>query len=121
MLGKAPNMKILVYEDNLMWSSRLTKTLRAVDHEPLLRSQFPTDSEGAGAAIVNLGSASPEPTELVRRLHELGVAVIAHAGHKEKELLELGRKAEADILATNSQLTFKLPELVEQLSLGQKS
>jgi len=107
-------MKVLVFEDNLMWSSRLMQSLRGFGHEGLLRKGLPDSSEGADVAIVNLGSTAPPPGELVARLHDLGVRVLAHAGHKEKQLLELGRAAGADILATNSELTFKLPELVER-------
>jgi hypothetical protein len=76
---------------------------------------MPDSSEGAGAAIVNLGDRSLPAGELVAKLHELGVKVIAHAGHKEKDLHALGREAGADVLATNSQLTFKLPELLAQV------
>ena len=108
-------MIVLVFETNLMWSSRLMKSLRELGHEPHLRDKMPEESEGAVAAIVNMGDRSLPAAPLVARLHELGVKVIAHAGHKEKELHELGREAGADILATNSQLTFKLPELIDQV------
>ena len=108
-------MTILVFETNLMWSARLVQSLRGTGHEPMLRNSLPEDAEGASVAIVNLGQAAPDPVALVARLHELGVKVLAHAGHKEKELLELGRAAGADRLATNSELTFKLPQLLEAL------
>jgi len=108
-------MKVLIFEDNLMWSSRLTQSLKAFGHEPAVRTGLPAEAEGATAAIINLGSKSPDPAALVTRLHELGIRVIAHAGHREKELIELGRAAGADVLATNSELTFKLPKLVEDL------
>ena len=100
-------MKILVFESNLMWSSRLMQTLRKLGHEPIL-----TQKPGpADAAIVNLGEGDPK--ELVAQLHASGVKVIAHAGHKEKLLHQLGRDAGADVLATNSELTYKLPQLLE--------
>lgn len=108
-------MVILVFETNLMWSSRLVKSLRELGHEPLLRADMPENGEGAAAAIVNLGDRSLPPQELVGKLHEFGVKVIAHAGHKERDLHALGKEAGADVLATNSQLTFKLPELLAQL------
>ncbi|AIE84699.1 hypothetical protein [Fimbriimonas ginsengisoli] len=106
-------MRVLLFEDNLMWSSRLVQTLRGHGHEPLLRMGIPSESEGASVAVINLGSASPDPKELVAKLHELGVKVLAHAGHREKELMDLGRAAGADRLATNSELTFKLPALLD--------
>jgi len=113
-------MKVLVFEENLMWSSRLMQTLRGTGHEPLLRKGMPESSEGAEAAIINLGSSSPGPTELVGRLHGLGVKVLAHAGHREKDLLALGKAAGADRLATNREITFKLPQLLEELGGGPK-
>jgi hypothetical protein len=108
-------MRILVFETNLMWSSRLAQTLSNLGHEPLLRSQLPESAESSKAAIVNLGDGNLDAKTLVAKLHELGVTVIAHAGHKEKELHELGRMANVEILATNSELTFKLEQLLAQV------
>jgi hypothetical protein len=110
-------MRVLIFEPNLMWSSRLVQSIRKLGHEPLLRTSMPEVSEGAQAAIVNLGEVKLDPSALVAKLKDLGVSVIAHAGHKEKELLELGRDAGVEILATNSQLTYKLDQLLEQVIL----
>jgi len=114
-------MKVLVFEENLMWSSRLVQSLKAFGHEPLLRKGLPEDAEGAEVAIINLGTKSPDPADLVASLHRLGVRVLAHAGHRETELLELGKRAGADRLATNRELTYQLPKLMDALSLGIKS
>lgn len=107
-------MRVLIFESNLMWSSRMVQSAKRLGHEPFLRSEIPTSSEGAEAAIVNLGDPSLDPKALVAALKGLGVPVIAHAGHKEKQLIELGREAEVEILATNGQITFKLEELLEK-------
>jgi hypothetical protein len=105
-------MRVLVYEDNLMWSSRLVNTLRKLGHEPQQRKEpFP---EQADVAIVNLGEERYQLEHLVPELQALGVVVIAHAGHKEKQLHELGKAIGCDILATNSELTFKIESLLEQ-------
>jgi len=108
-------MKILVFEHDLIWASRMTRSLSALGHEPVVRKAMPDESEGAEAAIVNLGNERLDPNVLVPRLHELGVKVIGHAGHKEKELHALGRVAGCDVLATNSELTFKIEALVQKL------
>src|SRR4051812_3215267 len=100
-------MTVLVFEDNLMWSARLSQSLKALGHTPLIRATLPNEAEGATVAIVNLGSPTLVPGELVPRLKGLGVHVIGHAGHKEKELHALGRAVGCDTLATNSELTFK--------------
>ena len=58
-------MTVLVFEDNLLWSSRLVKSLRALGHTPIVRTKPDSAPEGADAAIVNLGSEGLKPEELV--------------------------------------------------------
>ena len=65
--------------------------------------------QSCSGAIVNLGSLGLKAETLVPELVALGVHVIGHAGHKEKELLELGRRAGCQTVATNSEITFKIP------------
>lgn len=89
------------------------QTLKGLGHEPLLRSHAPTDSEGAQAAIVNL--SSPKTADLIAKLKALGVHVIGHAGHKEKELMAFGKDAGCDTLATNSELTYKIESLLAKV------
>jgi hypothetical protein len=110
-------MKILIFESNLMWSTRLVKTAQVLGHEAVLRSNMPDSTEDAQVAVVNLGDRGLEPKALVARLKQLGIPVIAHAGHKEKDLLALGKEAGVDILASNSQLTFKLADLLQQVEI----
>ena len=114
-------MRILIFETNLMWSSRLVQTVRSLGHEPLLRSKMPASAEGSQAAIVNMGDAGLDPRELVSKLHELGVTVIAHAGHKEKELHSLGKELGVELLATNSEITYKLEQLLAQVEVPDRS
>ncbi|MDQ2985484.1 MAG: hypothetical protein M3R13_02025, partial [Armatimonadota bacterium] len=97
-------MKVLILEDNLLWSSRLKQTLTAFGHEPVVGS-VPADCD---VAILALGR--PSMAEDVAALKQLGAFVIGHAGHKEKELHAAGREAGCDRLASNSELTNKLPE-----------
>lgn len=110
-------MVVLVYEDNLMWGPRLAQTLRALGHTPLVRTKLdlsPSDP-AADAAIINLGSPTLRPGELVPGLHTQGVFVIGHAGHKELELHELGRDLGCDVLATNRELTYSLDRLLRDV------
>ncbi len=101
-------MRILVLETNLMWTSRLRQSITALGHEPLVSGVIPTGH--FDVAIVNLGD---EPLRSqVPALIAQGVYVIAHAGHKEKELHSIGKGLGCHKLATNSELTFKLPELL---------
>lgn len=105
-------MTVLVFEDNLMWSARLRQSLRALGHEATMLASLPEELPDADAAIVNLGSAKIDPTQLVERLKAAGIYVIAHAGHKEKELRQLGKDLGCDRLASNSELTFRLGDLL---------
>ena len=102
-------MKVWVFEDNLMWSSRLVQTLRALGHEPSVELAIP-EGEPASVAILNLASKSF--SDLVPPLRAAGVYTICHAGHKEKDLLQLGREAGCDAVATNSELTYKIEKLL---------
>jgi len=93
-----------------MWSARLLQSLRALGHAGLVLTSVPNELPEARAAIVNLGS--PNAAMLVPKLKEKGIYVIAHAGHKEKDLRELGNQLGVDRLASNSELTFKLADLL---------
>lgn len=92
-----------------MWSARLVQSLRALGH---VAQVLNAPAGEADMAIINLGEA--RAASLVESLKVLGVPVLAHAGHKETELLELGRSLGVDRLATNSELTHKLPSLLSQ-------
>ncbi|MDR3687956.1 MAG: hypothetical protein P4L46_01160 [Fimbriimonas sp.] len=109
-------MRILVFEDNLLWSSRFVRTLKVLGHEPVVTTSIPEGSLSGTVAIVNLGSTNMRPQELVPQLRERGAHVIGHAGHREKEILELGRSAGCDRVATNSEITFKIEALLDSLT-----
>ena len=107
-------MTVWTFETNLMWSSKLKQSLRMLGHECVLLREVPEEGT-ADAAIVNLGEGDPQA--LLAALRARGVPAVAHAGHKEKDLHALGREAGATLLATNSEMTHKLPDLLEKLSL----
>ncbi len=105
-------MRVLVLETNLLWSARLRQSANAFGHEALVAGQVP---EGDfDLAIVNLGE--PTAASQIATLKARGIAIVAHAGHKEKELLELGRELGVDRLATNSELTNKLDKILEEFA-----
>lgn len=110
--GRLEHVKVLVYEDNLLWSVRIRKSLDAFGHDAVLKTT-PDVSEG-DVAIVNLGTASLQPETLVPSLKAQGIYVIGHAGHKEKELHRLGHEWGCDRLATNSELTFKIETILNE-------
>lgn len=112
--------KVAIFESNLLWSVRLRKNLGDLGFQAEVfgKGSTPDAASGFDAAIVNLADANYPVADLVTGLRELGVKVIGHAGHKEKELHQLGRDIGCDLLATNSQLTHKLGWLLEQLALA---
>ncbi|MDX2065401.1 MAG: hypothetical protein SFX74_06630 [Fimbriimonadaceae bacterium] len=112
-------MRVAVLEENLLWGPRLRQTLLAFGHDPHLVSPKQSAADplpGVEVAIVNLSSTVFPPTEWVPRLRAAGILVIAHAGHKEKDLLEAARGLECDYVATNSEITNKLPQILEKLT-----
>lgn len=95
-----------------MWSQRLRQSVSALGHEAVLFASLPDQMVNGDVAIVNLGSAKISASELIPMLKGGGIRVLAHAGHKEKELRELGASLGCEKIASNSELTFKLGELL---------
>lgn len=107
-------MKVWVFEDNLMWSVRLVRAIRALEHEATVLSGLPAEGESADVAIVNLGSVALPGAELGASLVERGLYVIAHAGHKETPLLAEGKQAGCHRVATNRETTHRLGDLLAE-------
>lgn len=103
-------MRILVLENNLMWSAKLHRALTHFGHEATVAASAP--EEPWDAAIVNLSEESLR--QQIPGLVKRNVYVIGHAGHKEKELQALGRELGCSRLATNSELTFKIEALINE-------
>jgi hypothetical protein len=105
-------MCILIFENNLLWSSKLKTGLASLGHEAIVLSGSPPVGISADLAIVNLSQPNPPPKELIEQLRLLSIKTIAHAGHKEKELLALGKEAGANMLVTNGELSAKLEDVI---------
>jgi len=109
-------MTVLVLEDNLMWSERLRKSLEALGHVATVVPRPLDVTPPCDVAIVNLGSRAFPAEEWIARLRLSGVTVVAHAGHKESALLDVGRDCGADLVVTNSELTHRLGDVLGRLS-----
>ncbi len=109
-------MKIAIFEENLMWGPRLVQSVRGLGHEPVLVDRETSELPTADLAIINLGSPVFPPETLVPALKAKAIRIIAHAGHKEKQLHEIGKGLNCDYLATNSELTFKLPQIIVKVT-----
>lgn len=105
-------MTVLLYERNLLWSVRLKNAFAALGHE----AKVADAPAGADLAVVNL-SETERASALVPELRALGVPILAHAGHREKELMALGRELGVERLATNGQLANDLPGVLARMGL----
>lgn len=111
-------MRVLVLEDNLMWSARLRQSLMGLGHEVVMLDRIPEELPQADVAILNLGSDKLWSAELVSALKDQGAHVVGHAGHKEKQLLAAGREEGCDQVVSNSTLTFKLADVLDQAGIS---
>lgn len=107
---------MLVLDENLFWTSRLGKGLEALGHETVALAEVPEEWPDAEVAVVNLGSQEFEPRSTVAALREKGIKVVGHAGHKEGTLLGTGEEAGCELVVTNSELTFKLEQILARLN-----
>lgn len=112
-------MTILIFEENLIWSARLRSGVAALGYTPIVVSRAEVPIPDADAAILNLGSQVFDASALAPELQSRGMKVVAHAGHKESERLEIGRQAGCDLIVSNGTLTHKLGETLAQV-LGLK-
>ncbi|MCH8980153.1 MAG: hypothetical protein IH945_13075 [Armatimonadetes bacterium] len=102
-------MKVLLREDNLMWSVRVKNGLVALGHEPVKEE---TEAE---LAIVSLSARAFDPFETVAKLKEKGLRVIGHVGHKEKDLWKRGEEAGCDQVVSNGSLANRLEAVLAGL------
>ena len=108
-------MKILIVEDNLLWSERLKKSLLAFGHEPVFLNSAKAGRgsfQDAKAAIVNLGFDRSLLNVMIPQLKGHGTYIIAHAGHKEKKKLALGEQLGCHQIVTNGSLTYKIEQIL---------
>ncbi len=105
-------MRVLVLEHNLFWKVRLQNAVRSLGHELVESASDESYLAESEVAIVHLGLGEQAVGRAVAELKARGAYVIGHAGHKETELRELGRKLGCDRIASNSEVSFKLEELI---------
>lgn len=108
-------MHILIVENNLFWSIRLQKSIKALEHSSQVItgvvSPFPT----ADVAIINLGLPESELESILKNLKEQGTYLIGHAGHKEKSLIQYGTDSGCDQVVSNGTLTYKLADVLKKI------
>ncbi len=66
-------------------------------------------------SILNLSSNNIQNE--IRQCRELGMFIIAHAGHKETEKMEMGRVSGVDRIVSNSEITHKIEQILEDCKI----
>jgi hypothetical protein len=107
-------MKVLLLEDNLMWSVRTVRGLETLGHTVALVSRSTGEYPDADLAIVNLSARAFDPYEAVAALKKKGIKTIGHIGHKEKEVWEKGEKAGCDKVVSNGSLAKRLEAVIDE-------
>lgn len=105
---------VLVLEADLIWSSKLSVVLKGLAIPFRVESRLPNDLSNYAVAIVSLGSRLVNPKIVIPALLNAKIPVIAHAGHKESELLQLGKDLHATQVVTNGSLARSLPTILRQ-------
>ncbi|MBL8048649.1 MAG: hypothetical protein JNJ45_08205 [Chthonomonas sp.] len=106
-------MTILILDDNLLWTSRLTRSAQALGHSPTVAKTLP--AARFDVAILNLGRPEFSSPQVIGELRGRGTYLIGHAGHKEKDLLNEGTANGVDQVVSNSSLTFKLADILAKI------
>lgn len=101
-------MTIAILDDNLLWSTRLKRTVEAFGHRAVVASPTTEVLPEADVAIVALSPGDPRLEEVLRLLRERGTHLIGHAGHKERDILASPAAGLCHQILTNSQAAFKL-------------
>lgn len=104
-------MRVLLLEDNLMWSVRVMNGLKTLGHEVVIS----IDDAPIDLAIVDLATTVGDPMETVRQLRAKGVRVLGHVGHKDKELWRQGEEAGCDKVVSNGSLANRLQAVLTDL------
>lgn len=95
-----------------MWSARLAQAVKGSGGEPTVVARPQEEYGDFDVAIVNLSGKRFDLSTDVPKFKAKGIWVLAHAGHKEKDLLAFGNEIGCDCVVTNGTLAHKLPELL---------
>lgn len=107
-------MRVLIVEDNLIWSSRVQQALLALGHE--CAQYRPGAIPDCEAAVLGLGFNAEHLPVVIQALQERKIPIIAHCGHAEKQLSQKGRDLGCDHVVTNGSLTLQLQTLLPKTS-----
>lgn len=116
------NKKVLVIENDLFFSSKITATLKQIGLRSVLATQLAEINKFLKEqdVILVILDLSVDGMDTVTFVHKLkssqstcSIPVIAFAEHSERELLQGAREAGCEIVVSNRGLVEDLKDLVE--------
>lgn len=108
-------MRILLAEDNLMFSSRMASALRKSDHEVAIFAAGEPPPMAFDVVILNLGARGFDMEKVAAAAKEGAALLVGHAGGSEREKLAEGKRLGCDKLVRNSVAMSDIVSVVEEL------
>jgi hypothetical protein len=108
-------VRIVGLVSDLMFSTRLTDTARALGHECAVIRDPDGLSDRIAAAdlvVIDLDITTGDAVAAVHAATAAGRPVVAYGGHVEVERLQAARDAGADAVLSRGEFTNRLPELL---------
>ncbi len=113
--------KVALVENNLILSSRIVASLKALGYEVKTVQRWKSLSELLGEFspdIVMINLEGIEGVEVLKKLREMDsqIPVVAYCGHKNIQLQEEARNLGANLVVPNSAVATQLSEVLSMLS-----
>lgn len=123
---EAERPKVLVLEDDLMFSVRIEKTLRHLGYDPSIFTHSAdavafAEQNTLHLALVNFSSEQQAPGEVVKRIKARPdpPPVLGYCSHVSMpQIRPNAMAAGCNLLVANSALTMRLPQLVAKILAG---
>jgi CheY-like chemotaxis protein len=117
---------IVVADDDLLFSSRLTAVLDTLGYHPhVVRTVDAFEAaltEAPSAAILNLASVRLDALAAIRRAKidtsTRGIPLLGFCGHADVALQAAARAAGCDLVASNGEVAGSLPRLLKNLLIA---
>ncbi len=104
-------MKVLLFDGNMITSSKIASTLRSAGFEVVVGKEF----QEVKVALVNL--ESPGGEEFLKEIKENHpeIKVVAYCGHKNTQMQKRAKDLGADMVVPNSKAVLDPVSLVKEV------
>jgi hypothetical protein len=109
-------VKVVILENDLMWSVRLQKRMQSLGYDAQVIDRWTDEIPYTDIAVINMRSREFPLEKTVDLLKEKKVFILGHVGHKESDLILLGKNLNIDKIVTNSMMIHKLEEILKEIS-----